>query len=81
VKKVSENARGMPDKEQTCRPNDWILMSVCWDVSAEQRVGRMVSCMVPSAWESSAMFMSVCWEGGCSREGEAKREKQWDAKE
>lgn len=46
-------------------------MTVCWDIvsaSAEQRVDRMVSCVVPSVWESSAMLMSVCWEDGCSGE-------------
>ena len=59
-------------------------MSVCWDIisdSAEQRVDRVVSCMVPSAWESSEMLMSVSWEGGCSTEGKAKSEEERDAKE
>jgi hypothetical protein len=41
----------------------------------------MVSYMVPSSWESSAMLMSMCWEDGCSGEERAKREKESDAKE
>jgi hypothetical protein len=59
-------------------------MSICWDIvsaSAEQRVDRMVSRMVPSVWEGSAMLMSVCWEDGCSGEESVKGENESDVKE
>ena len=60
-------------------------MSVSWErgtatVSAEQRVGTVVPRVVPSAWESLAMLVSM-WEGGYSGKGGAKREKERDAKE
>lgn len=42
---------------------------------------RMVSCMVPSVWESCAILMSVCWEDGCSGEEREKGKKETDPKE